>query len=137
MRKLLGSSALVAALMLSTASAYAQGTPQNVTVTKVESTTLRNAFRASDVIGSTVENDRNENIGKIDDILVQNADRTLYAVVSVGGFLGIGEKHVLIPYEQLKMGANSAGQFDRDKVVLPGGSKDALKNLPAFTYAHR
>jgi len=48
-------------------------------------------------------------------------------VLAVGGFLGIGDKLVILPYEQLKA-------MDR-KIVMPGATKDALKDLPAFKYA--
>ena len=44
-----------------------------------------------------------------------------------GGFLGIGDKLVVLPYEQLKA-------MDR-KIVMPGATKDALKDLPTFKYA--
>jgi hypothetical protein len=49
--------------------------------------------------------------------------------VSVGGFLGIGTKLVAVPFEALKIGA--------DSLVLPAGTKDDLKALPTFEYAKR
>jgi hypothetical protein len=48
-------------------------------------------------------------------------------VLSVGGFLGMGTKLIVLPYEQLKATEN--------KLVLPGATKDALKDLPEFKYA--
>jgi hypothetical protein len=113
---------------------YAQGTPQTVTLTRVETTMVQNAMRASDIIGSTVINDRKDKVGSIDDLLIENADKKMFAVLNVGGFLGMGERHVLVSFDQLKMGAMSGGRFDREKVMLPGATKQALANLPAFEY---
>ena len=51
----------------------------------------------------------------------------VYAVLSVGGFLGMGTRLVVIHYDSLK--------FADNKIVLPGGTKDGLKMLPAFQYS--
>ena len=53
------------------------------------------------------------------------------AVVSVGGFLGIGNKLVAVPYHQLHIGTDK----DQTKVTMPGASKDALNAMPTFTYS--
>ena len=74
-----------------------------------------------------VVNDANETIGKIDDLLVTRDGKEPYAVLSVGGFLGMGARLVVIRYDSLK--------FADDKITLPGGTKDGLKMLPAFQYA--
>jgi hypothetical protein len=80
------------------------------------------------VIGSNVLNEANETIGKIDDLLVTRDGKEPYAVLSVGGFLGIGGRLVVVRYDSLR--------FDPDdKIVLPGGTKDGLTMLPAFEYA--
>jgi len=84
-------------------------------------------YRASKVIGSSVVNDGNETIGKIDDLLVTRDGKEPYAVLSIGGFLGIGTHMVVVRYDSLKFGDK--------KIVLPGGSKDGLKMLPAFEYS--
>lgn len=84
-------------------------------------------YRASTVIGSSVLNDANETIGKIDDLLVTRDGKEPYAVLSIGGFLGMGTHLVVVRYDSLKFGPDN-------KIVLPGGSKDGLKMLPAFEY---
>jgi len=83
-------------------------------------------YRASKVIGSNVLNDANETIGKIDDLLVTRDGKEPYAVLSIGGFLGMGTHLVVVRYDSLA--------FADNKIVLPGGSKDGLKMLPAFEY---
>jgi hypothetical protein len=51
-----------------------------------------------------------------------------FAVLSVGGFLGMGTKFVVVPYNSLQV---------RDKkMVLPGATKESLKGLPEFKYAN-
>lgn len=50
-----------------------------------------------------------------------------YAVLSIGGFLGMGTHLVVVPYDALKV-------VDK-KIVLPGGTKSGLKMLPEFKYA--
>jgi len=110
-----------------TAQANAQGTPQSVEITKVDSYKVEAGYRASKVIGSNVPNDASETIGTIDDLLVARDSVEAYAVLSVGGFLGMGDRLVAVRYDSLKFAADN-------KILLPGASKDRLKMLPAFEY---
>ncbi|MGA2258613.1 MAG: PRC-barrel domain-containing protein [Thermoguttaceae bacterium] len=123
---LLASVAMIGVGFLS-APARAQGVPQPVTIAKVDIQTVAAGYRASKVIGSSVLNDANETIGKIDDLLVTRAGNEPYAVLSVGGFLGMGTRLVVVRYDSLK--------FTDKTIMLPGGSKDGLMMLPAFEYA--
>ena len=107
--------------------AKAQGVPQTVEITKVDVQKVAAGYRASKVIGSSVVNDANETIGKIDDLLVTRDGKEPYAVLSIGGFLGMGTHMVVVRYDSLK--------FADNKIVLPGGTKDGLKMLPAFQYS--
>jgi hypothetical protein len=109
------------------APAYAQGAPQTVTLMKVDPQTLATGYRTSKVVGSTVVNEANETVGTIDDLTVTPGGQAPYAVLSVGGFLGMGTKYVVLPFTSLKI-------VDK-KMILPGGTKDALKTLPDFKYA--
>jgi hypothetical protein len=83
----LASAAMISVALLS-GGAAAQGTPQTVELVKVDVQKLAVGYRASEVIGSTVVNDANETIGKIDDLLVSPDGKQPYAVLSIGGFLG-------------------------------------------------
>ena len=96
---------------------------------EVDAKPLAEAYRASKLIGASVVNDKNEKIGSVDDLIVTPADRVLFAVISVGGFLGINGRLVAVPYSSLTV--DEKGR----KVTLPGASKDALAKLPAFHYA--
>ncbi len=105
----------------------AQGTAQTVDLAKVDVQKLSAGYRASKVIGSSVVNDANDTIGKIDDLLVSPDGKAPFAVISVGGFLGIDARLVVVPYDNLKL--------VQDKVALPGGTKEMLQMLPDFRYA--
>ena len=61
------------------------------------------------------------------DILVSSDGKEPFAVLSIGGFLGMGSHLVAVPYDSLK--------FVDKKFELPGGTKESLKMLPEFKYA--
>jgi hypothetical protein len=105
----------------------AQGVKQTVEIAKVDVQKVAGGYRASKVIGSAVLNDANERIGKIDDLLVTRDGKDPYAVLSIGGFLGMGTHLVVVRYDTLT--------FANNKIVLPGGSKDGLRMLPTFEYS--
>jgi hypothetical protein len=122
----------IAALAAATALAVpmfvlAQGAPQTVQLTKVDVVKVATGYRASKVIGSSVVNEADDTVGKVDDIIIGQEGKAPFVVLSVGGFLGVGTKLIVLPYEQLR---TTGG-----KVVLPGATKDALKDLPEFKYA--
>ena len=122
---LLAGTAVIAAAL--SGPVQAQGTPQTVTLMKVDPQTVATGFRSSKVVGSTVVNEANETVGSVDDLIVTPSERVPFAVLSVGGFLGVGTKYVVVPFNSLQM---------RDKkIILPGATKDALKALPDFKYA--
>jgi hypothetical protein len=108
--------------------ALSQGTPQTLSVMKVDPASLATGYRTSKVVGSTVVNETNETVGTIDDLIVTPGDKVPFAVLSVGGFLGLGTKYVVVPYNSLEV---------RDsKMVLAGATKDSLKSLPEFKYSN-
>lgn len=126
-RAIIFAGAAMIGIALLPSGAAAQGAPQTIQIAKVDVTSLAAGYRGSKVIGSSVVNDTDETIGKIDDILVSSDGKQPYAVLSIGGFLGMGSHLVVVPYDALRFSAN--------KVTLPGGTKDELKMLPEFKYA--
>jgi len=100
---------------------------QGVELIKVDVSVVGKGYRAGQLIGAGVMNEKNENVGKIDDIVIDK-NRVMYAVLQVGGFLGVGSKLVAVPYDSLQI--DGSGK----KVVLPGASKDELKKLAEFKY---
>ena len=56
--------------------------------------------KASKLIGMQVRNTKNENLGKINDLVIdQKSGKVAYAALSVGGVLGVGDKLVAVPFE--------------------------------------
>ena len=87
--------------------------------------------RTSKVVGSSVYNDHDEKVGSIDDLLI-GKDGKIMAVLSVGGFLGMGTRYVEVPYSELVFGNT---QKDSDnRVVLKGATKESLKSQAPYNY---
>jgi hypothetical protein len=120
-------SATAIAIASITTPVQAQGTPQTVSAVTVQK--LSTGYRATKIVGSSVVNDRNETIGKIDDLIISRDDRALYAILPVGGFLGLGNRLVAVPYDRL---APSPGN---QKFVVAGATKEPLKTMPEYKYA--
>ena len=79
------------------------------------------------ILGRAVFNDQGEKIGAVDDIII-SPDKTLtYAIIGAGGFLGVARHNVAVQVNQLTLSG--------DNLVLPGATKEALKQAPEFEYA--
>jgi sporulation protein YlmC with PRC-barrel domain len=89
-------------------------------------------WRASKLIGATVYGPDNKSIGDINDVLIANDGKINAVVIGVGGFLGVGEKNVAIPFDKLQV-ARKADSAAIEKVTV-AYSKDELKNAPKFAY---
>jgi sporulation protein YlmC with PRC-barrel domain len=73
---------------------------------KVGASTTAEAYhgdwRTSKVVGLSVYNSKDENIGSISDLLMDKSGNIKAAVIGVGGFLGMGEHLVAIPFDKIK-----------------------------------
>jgi sporulation protein YlmC with PRC-barrel domain len=98
-----------------------------VALIKVDLSVVAKGHRLSKIIGSNVSNDKDEKIGTVDD-LIADKKQVNFAVLQVGGFLGMGGHLVVVPYESLNI--DDTGK----KIVLPGASKDELKKLNEYKY---
>ena len=123
---LLAGAAVIAAAL--SVPAFSQGVPQTLSIMKVDPTSLATGYRTSKVVGSSVVNEANETVGTIDDLIVTPSEKVPFAVLSVGGFLGMGTKYVVVPYNSLQVRDN--------KMVLAGATKESLKGLPEFKYSN-
>jgi len=81
-------------------------------------------LRAAVLIGATVVNDQKQAIGTLSDILLDQNAKVTSAVLSVGGFLGVGSRLVVVPFADL--------HIEPDRIVLPGATKVSLENLSAY-----
>jgi sporulation protein YlmC with PRC-barrel domain len=100
---------------------------QAVRLVTVDVNVVGQGYRASKLMGTSVTNEKNEKIGTLNDLVLAR-DRSLFAVLEVGGFLGMGAHLVAVPYETLVI--NDEGRDIR----LPGASKDELKKLPEVRF---
>ena len=90
---------------------------------------FRRVLSASTLAGDRVRNTAGEDLGKIEDIMLDiPSGRIAYAVLSFGGFLGIGDKLFAVPWHALTVDEdNHEFVMDVDKKVLenaPGFDKD-------------
>jgi sporulation protein YlmC with PRC-barrel domain len=90
------------------------------------STPFRRVLAASTLAKDSVFNLRDENVGSIKEIMIDvPTGRVAYAVLSVGGFLGIGERLFAIPWRALTL--------DEDrKCFILDVDKQRLENAPGF-----
>ena len=87
--------------------------------------------RASAIIGASVYNDQGEAIGKVDDLLLRVPGTGPTVVISVGGFLGMGDRLVTMPFTELQFGG-AEGRW-----TLAGATKDSLTARTSFHYDGR
>jgi sporulation protein YlmC with PRC-barrel domain len=91
--------------------------------------------KARDLIGVGVYNSANEKLGKIEELVANPSSGNIrYAVLSFGGFLGMGDKLFAVPWNSLKLvpkGTTSSGTLKEDYYVLDV-DKDTLKSAPGF-----
>ena len=108
----------VLALALATGPALPQ---MGVQLVKVDLSVVAKGYRMSKLIGSSVINDKNEKIGTVDDVIADKDKKQLsFAVLQVGGFLGVGRHLVAVPYDSLVI--DDTGQ----KITLPGDRKSVV-----------
>ena len=84
----------------------------------------------SKVMGNNVYNGQGDKVGSLEDVVVVPGQQKLYGIISVGGFLGIGEHLVAVPYDSLQHGGDG-------KIVLAGATKEELKAAPEFKYKEK
>ncbi len=78
-------------------------------------------------LGSPTHNADGESIGDIHDLVIDEDRNVVQAVIDVGGFLGIGEKRVLVPISELKIKGGEG--------IIVTATRDQLEQRPAFTYS--
>jgi sporulation protein YlmC with PRC-barrel domain len=97
----------IAAALLSTALmtgvAFAQTATANKDAANTSASMHRDGeWRASKLSGVDVYNEANEKIGDVNDVILDKSGKAEKVILSVGGFLGIGERYVAVPFEKVK-----------------------------------
>jgi sporulation protein YlmC with PRC-barrel domain len=99
---------------------------EEIKAMKVVGTNTRRTMSATSLVGDGVRNRKNEDLGKIEDLMIDlDAGRVAYAVLSFGGFLGMGDKFFAVPWNALEL------NMDDKKFVLDA-NKQQLENAPGF-----
>jgi len=117
MKRIMMASALAASLMTG---AYAATT---MSAAPGESWTVTNYYKQA------VYDPKESKIGDVDDVLVDKSGKVTGLVIGVGGFLGAGEKDVIVPFTAVK----TTKKNDKWWLTLDE-TKDDLKNAPSFKY---
>ena len=90
-------------------------------------------YRASDLIGATVLDDRGESVAKVDDIVVSTEDDKLHAVLAIGGFAGFGAKLISMPFDDLQI--TSDDDTPQVRIAMTGEQLEQLvASRPEFRY---
>jgi sporulation protein YlmC with PRC-barrel domain len=84
-----------------------------------DTSSLKGNWRASKVVGLSVYNDNNESVGSINDLLMEKGGSIKAVVIGVGGFLGVGEHLVAVPFEKVK--------FINEPVAYTGASNTGAR----------
>jgi sporulation protein YlmC with PRC-barrel domain len=109
-------------------------TPGTATVgvggdTKIMTDVPPNSMPVTNYYKQNVYDPGNNKIGEVDDVLLGADGKINALVIGVGGFLGIGEKHVIVPFTAVK-----ADRKDNKWQLTMNSSKDELKAAPGFKY---
>jgi sporulation protein YlmC with PRC-barrel domain len=125
--RILTAAALAAILSLSALPACAQAR-----MTPAERHDWERSHRVSKVIGSDVRNKSGDKIGDIRDLVVDDRGTIKLAIVSTGGFLGVGDRLHAVPWDVLTLGPKDDHILDIDKAHLqatPGFTSKTWPNL--------
>ncbi|NPD68966.1 PRC-barrel domain-containing protein (plasmid) [Lichenicola cladoniae] len=104
------------------------------------------SWRSTKLDGASVYNNKGDVIGTVDDMLLNSQGKVSNVVLSVGGFLGVGNKYVEVPFSKLKFepskgssnnsttSSGMAASAEDYSIVLPGATKNSLKDMTSFKY---
>ena len=132
--KMLVTAASLAALMTVPAIAQdavqrAQDAPAVEAVEKKSAATFSGDVSAKELLSENVVNAANESIGDINDVLIDREGKVAAVIVGVGGFLGMGEKDVALPYDQLTF----AKDANNSLIVGTSATKESLEAAPEYS----
>jgi sporulation protein YlmC with PRC-barrel domain len=97
--------------------------------TRLQTSIPANALTVTDWYKQDVYDPSNSKIGQITDVLVDKSGKISTLIIGVGGFLGVGEKEVAVPFEEVQ-----ATTRDNKIHLVMNATKDVLKSAPAFKY---
>lgn len=83
---------------------------------------------AKALLNENVKNAANKSVGDINDVLISSDGKIAAVIVGVGGFLGMGEKNVALPFTELMFAKNA----DDDLIVSTSATKESLQTAPEY-----
>jgi sporulation protein YlmC with PRC-barrel domain len=119
--------AMSAGLLIAGTTAFAQ--PVSSGRAEILTSVPANSVTVTDWYKQNVYDPSNNKIGEIMDVLVSPEGRATALIVGVGGFLGAGEKDVVVPFSAVKHAMK-----DKKIYLTMDTTKDALKSAPGFKY---
>src|SRR4051812_2072403 len=115
--------AAVAGSMLLASSAFAAETATTAAPAAAATNTSFNGnWRTSKVVGLNVYNEQNENVGSINDLLMDKSGNVKAVVLSVGGFLGMGSRYVAIAFDKIKFSDQPVSSTTSSNAPPAGGA---------------
>jgi sporulation protein YlmC with PRC-barrel domain len=96
-------------------------------------TSAQGDWRASKVVGLKVYNDANENVGSINDMLMDKSGNIKLVVIGVGGFLGMGEHLVAVPFDKVKFSNEAVSYTGTASTTSPPGRPASTTTTGAAT----
>ncbi len=139
----------------------APAAPAATTTTTTATTAMSGQWRASKLMGLDIYNDQNEKLGDVSEVIIDRTGKVAGLVIGVGGFLGMGQRDVMVTMDKLKFvnepmrttttttttapntgtatpapaqRAATANKWFPDHAILSGVTKDALKSMAEFKY---
>jgi sporulation protein YlmC with PRC-barrel domain len=119
-------SLMSSAALAQTVQPKADSTATAVTATKWITQEAPGQWRASKLIGLNVYNNDNEKIGGITELIVDRSGKLDAVVVGAGGFLGLGEHDVAIPYSQISWMYQPAAQSRASTAPVTTGAASTV-----------
>jgi sporulation protein YlmC with PRC-barrel domain len=98
----LAASALLASVAFAQTPSSSTDRPSTAAATTSSDSSFQGTWRTSKMVGLSVYNDANESIGSVNDLLADKSGNIKAVVIGVGGFLGVGEHLVAIPFDKVK-----------------------------------
>jgi len=112
---------------------YAQGTTAASGIATFVTQQPTNEWSTRVFLGETVQNTAGETLGKIHDFVFDRSGHISTVVIAVGGFLGMGEKEVAVPFNALNVRTGS----DSKRLIVVSLSAEAIKQAPQFVASEK
>jgi uncharacterized protein YrrD len=117
------STVFAAALVVLAASASAQA----IEMSAFKKEQVAGEWRIANYVGKPIVNATGEKIGDVNDVLFDRSGKITTVVIGVGGFLGLGEKRVALPFEAI-----TYSETDGKRQIMVPLTKDALLAAPDY-----